>query len=314
MATGDRLFVADKQTLDSVNTKVGVNTDAGGTTTLFARVRQIFEQLTTMSSTALSRTVWTDARAQRLDSIVNSPSNRSIFTANGIFTVPAGVNAIIVTACGAGGNGGTGSSSGGSGGGGGGGACIIRNSYTVAPAQVINITVGAGIATVLSGIVTLGTGGAGGNGGTSTAGTSGSSGGSGGGGGGTGGGVSTSGGVGIVGAGGTGGNGGIAAASGDGSGGGGGGGSLTGGAGGGGGSDGTLIGSAGGICGSNLVMGNFIHFAFSMNGTTPHAESGNTTLAAGGSGSFGAGGGGGGAGIGVSPGGIGGRGIVIIEW
>ncbi len=76
-----QLPIADKTTLDivkinvdtantninSVNTKTGTNTDASGETTLFARLKQIYDYLTTMASTALSTSTWTSTRAAKLD-------------------------------------------------------------------------------------------------------------------------------------------------------------------------------------------------------------------------------------------------------
>ena len=54
MAT--EIQIADKQTLDTVNTKVGTNTDAAGTTTIFARLKQIYDYLTgNLSSTRAAK-------------------------------------------------------------------------------------------------------------------------------------------------------------------------------------------------------------------------------------------------------------------
>ncbi len=102
MAIGDKLFVADKQTLDTVNTKVGENTNAAGTTTLFARLKQIYDYLTgnlsstrvakidnldatissrAAASTALSSATWTSARAANLDkiqAIMNTPNGDAL--------------------------------------------------------------------------------------------------------------------------------------------------------------------------------------------------------------------------------------------
>lgn len=81
---------AAAETVSQINSKMGANTDASGTATLFARLRQIYEYLTanlssarvskidnldtTMSSrapasTALSNTIWTNTRAGYLDTI-----------------------------------------------------------------------------------------------------------------------------------------------------------------------------------------------------------------------------------------------------
>lgn len=84
------LSIADKATLDAINTKAGTNTDGAGTTTIFARLKQIYDYLTgnlsstraakidnldvTISSrapasTALSTATWTATRAAKLDSL-----------------------------------------------------------------------------------------------------------------------------------------------------------------------------------------------------------------------------------------------------
>ena len=75
------------------------------------------------------------------------------FTANGTFTVPAGVNVIYVTAISAGGDGGSGSGAYA----GGGGACgnfVIRLPLFVTPGQQLTITVGNGN-TVIGSFLTL---------------------------------------------------------------------------------------------------------------------------------------------------------------
>lgn len=54
MATGDKVYIADKPTLDGVNTKVGTNADLAGTTTVFARVRQIYEYMVNTLLTAIN--------------------------------------------------------------------------------------------------------------------------------------------------------------------------------------------------------------------------------------------------------------------
>ena len=48
MASGDRLQIADKPTLDNVNTKIGDTGDTGGSSTegsLMAKLNEILEQL-----------------------------------------------------------------------------------------------------------------------------------------------------------------------------------------------------------------------------------------------------------------------------
>lgn len=96
---------------------------------------------------------------------------QQIFTSSGSFTVPVGVTQIFVTAVGGGAGGGGGggnTSSGGAGGGGGGGQGqqTVKQAITVAPAQVLTITIGAagnGASGGTSGGTTGSTGGAGGN-------------------------------------------------------------------------------------------------------------------------------------------------------
>lgn len=77
-----------------------------------------------------------------------SAGGQQIFTANGTFTVPAGVSRVFVSLCGGGGGGSGGvlvsSSDLYAGGGGGGGQCYLRSSISVVPGQVIAVTVGSG--------------------------------------------------------------------------------------------------------------------------------------------------------------------------
>ena len=88
-------------------------------------------------------------------------SNMQVFTANGTFTVPAGVTKVKVTVVGGGGGGGGSTSSyGGYGGGGGGGGSAIKIISGLTPAGTVSVTVGAGGA--------ASSGGAGGAGGTSS--------------------------------------------------------------------------------------------------------------------------------------------------
>ena len=77
-----------------------------------------------------------------------SAGGQQIFTANGTFTVPAGVSRVFVSLCGGGGGGSGGvlvsSSDLYAGGGGGGGQCYLRSPISVVPGQVIAVTVGSG--------------------------------------------------------------------------------------------------------------------------------------------------------------------------
>ena len=79
---------------------------------------------------------------QTLDKMIQTHGTQT-FTSNGIFTVPAGVTKILVTACG-GGAGGGGAGWECTGAGGNGGACIIREPFSVTPGQTIGIIIGIG--------------------------------------------------------------------------------------------------------------------------------------------------------------------------
>lgn len=69
MATGDKIYLADKETLDAMNTKVGATNDTGGSATagsIFAKLNAI------ISSIASHVANWTAARAANLDAAVSS--------------------------------------------------------------------------------------------------------------------------------------------------------------------------------------------------------------------------------------------------
>ena len=69
MAVGDKLYIADKPTLDEVNSKVGQTSNTGGTAsagTLFGKLNAI------ISSIATHVANWTAARAANLDAAVSS--------------------------------------------------------------------------------------------------------------------------------------------------------------------------------------------------------------------------------------------------
>lgn len=69
MAEGDKIYLADKATLDAVNTKVGATTDTGGTATagsLMGKLNALISSLLNHVST------WTAARAANLDAAVSS--------------------------------------------------------------------------------------------------------------------------------------------------------------------------------------------------------------------------------------------------
>lgn len=69
MAAGDKIYLADKETLDAVNTKVGTTTDGGGTAT----AGSLMGKLNALISSLLSHVSnWTAARAANLDAAVSS--------------------------------------------------------------------------------------------------------------------------------------------------------------------------------------------------------------------------------------------------
>lgn len=73
MATGDKIFLADKQTLDDVNSKVGAPNNTGGTAsagTVFGKLNAI------ISNFATHVAAWTAARAAKVDNLDTSVSSR----------------------------------------------------------------------------------------------------------------------------------------------------------------------------------------------------------------------------------------------
>lgn len=73
MAEGDKIFIADKETLDSVSTKIGSTTNTGGTTsagTVFGKLNAI------ISSIASFVANWTAARAAKMDNLDAKVSTR----------------------------------------------------------------------------------------------------------------------------------------------------------------------------------------------------------------------------------------------
>lgn len=73
MAEGDKIFIADKQTLDDVNSKVGTTGNTGGTTaagTIFGKLNAI------ISSIASFVANWTAARAAKVDNLDATVSSR----------------------------------------------------------------------------------------------------------------------------------------------------------------------------------------------------------------------------------------------
>lgn len=73
MATGDKIYIADKQTLDDVNAKVGSTNNTGGTAsagTIFGKLNAI------ISSIASFVANWTAARAAKVDNLDATVSSR----------------------------------------------------------------------------------------------------------------------------------------------------------------------------------------------------------------------------------------------
>ena len=73
MAEGDKTFIADKQTLDDVNSKVGQTSNTGGTAsagTIFGKLNSI------ISSIASFVANWTSARAAKVDNLDAKVSSR----------------------------------------------------------------------------------------------------------------------------------------------------------------------------------------------------------------------------------------------
>ena len=73
MAEGDKIFIADKQTLDDVHSKVGSTTNTGGT----ASAGTIFGKLNAIISSIASHVAnWTAARAAKVDNLDAKVSSR----------------------------------------------------------------------------------------------------------------------------------------------------------------------------------------------------------------------------------------------
>lgn len=72
MASGDKVYLADKETLDGIKNNVGNTADKGGGTgagTIFAKLNAI------ISSIATFVTAWTTERAEKIDSISANAAN-----------------------------------------------------------------------------------------------------------------------------------------------------------------------------------------------------------------------------------------------
>ena len=73
MATGDKIFIADKQTLDDVNAKLGTTANTGGSASagsIFGKLNAIISSITTFVGT------WTAARAAKVDNLDAKVSTR----------------------------------------------------------------------------------------------------------------------------------------------------------------------------------------------------------------------------------------------
>lgn len=73
MADGDRIYIADKETLDSLNSKVGTTNNTGGSATagtIFGKLNAI------ISSIASHVAAWTAARATKVDNLDTTVSSR----------------------------------------------------------------------------------------------------------------------------------------------------------------------------------------------------------------------------------------------
>lgn len=74
MATGDRAYIADKETLDAVNAKAGTTSDPGGT----ASTGSIFAKLNALiNSFATHVAAWTADRAAKMDNLDAAVSTRA---------------------------------------------------------------------------------------------------------------------------------------------------------------------------------------------------------------------------------------------
>lgn len=84
-------YIADKETLDEVNQKLGVNTDAASGTSLFAKVNSL---LNTMANHVAA---WTSARAAKLDNLDNIGATSDTGGSTTAGTVLAKLNALLTS-------------------------------------------------------------------------------------------------------------------------------------------------------------------------------------------------------------------------
>ena len=73
MAVGDKIYIADKETLDTINNRIGSTTNAAGTTT----TGSVFGKLNAIISSIASFVAnWTAARAAKVDNLDATVSSR----------------------------------------------------------------------------------------------------------------------------------------------------------------------------------------------------------------------------------------------
>ena len=84
-------YIADKETLDEVNQKVGVNTDAASGTSLFAKVNSL------LNTVANHVAAWTSTRAAKLDNLDNIGATSDTGGSTTAGTVLAKLNALLTS-------------------------------------------------------------------------------------------------------------------------------------------------------------------------------------------------------------------------
>ena len=164
-----------KGTTEEIKTSVGSSGDLSSSPTLFGRLAEIKETLTSKFSEVVSKITGVDGKIgasgdSGTDTVFGKLNENSkilnndffiggceIFKENNTFTVPDNITEIYVTACGRGGNGGARNyntsktmkaATGGSG-----GEAVVSKSFIVSPKQTIPITFGA--ATVVGDLISL---------------------------------------------------------------------------------------------------------------------------------------------------------------
>lgn len=84
-------YIADKETLDELNQKLGVNTDAASGTSLFAKVNSL------LNTVANHVAAWTSARAAKLDNLDNIGATSDTGGSTTAGTVLAKLNALLTS-------------------------------------------------------------------------------------------------------------------------------------------------------------------------------------------------------------------------